>query len=263
MTGKKNPISVVVITKNEEKNIADCLGSVAGWADEIIVLDDESTDKTVEIAREFTGKVFRRRMDIEGAHRNYAYSLAKNEWVLSLDADETVTEELKREIDEMLWSNAEYSAFSVPLRNYIGGYWVRHGGWYPAAKVRLFKKDKFKYEEACVHPRIFLEGKCGHLKKDIVHKGYPDIEHFLSSLNYQTTKEAEKWLHDKRKMSFAKAMHRTSDRFIRGYIFKKGFKDGFIGLVVAVFAGLYQFLSYAKYIEMKEARDKNGKTGSR
>lgn len=247
MGGKKNPISVVVITKNEEKNIAECLKSVSEWVDEIVIVDDESTDKTVEIAQHFTDKIFRRKMDVEGIHRNYAYSLAKNAWVLSLDADEIVTEELKKEIDDVLCSNTEYAAFSIPLRNYIGDYWVKHGGWYPAAKVRLFKRDKFKYEEAGVHPRIFLDGKCGHLKKDIIHKGYPDIEHFLASLNYQTTKEAEKWMQDKRKMSFAKAMRKTLDRFIRTYIFKKGFKDGFIGLVVAVFAGLYQFLTYAKY----------------
>lgn len=262
MINKKKPISVVVITKDEEKNISDCLESVCSWAGEIVVLDDESTDRTVEMARKFTDRIFTKKMKVEGAHRNYAYSLARNAWVLSLDADETVTEGLKKEIDSVLCSNTKYNAFSIPLRNYIGNYWVRHGGWYPAAKVRLFKKDKFKYEEAGVHPRIFLDGECGHLKKDIIHKGYPDIAHFLNSLNYQTTKEAEKWLQDKRRMSLPRALRKTIDRFFRAYVLKKGLRDGFIGLVVAVFAGLYQFLTYAKYRQLKQPQDKNGQKRS-
>ena len=98
----KPPLSVVVLTKNEEKNIEDCLKSIYGWADEIIVVDDESTDKTVEIAKKFTGRVLHRKMENEGIHRNWAYQQAKNEWVLSLDADEAVTEELKREISAVL-----------------------------------------------------------------------------------------------------------------------------------------------------------------
>src|SRR3990167_620107 len=118
----KIPISVVVITKNEEKNIRECLKSVAGWADEIIVVDYESTDKTREIAKEFTGKIFTRRMDVEGTHRNWAYAQAKNKWVLSLDADEWVTEDLKKEIDRTL-PGTEMQGFSIPRRNYIGDYW--------------------------------------------------------------------------------------------------------------------------------------------
>ncbi|MFH1857226.1 MAG: glycosyltransferase family 2 protein [Candidatus Omnitrophota bacterium] len=254
MTEIKLPLSVVVITKNEENNIKDCLNSVHNWADEIIVVDDNSKDRTVEIAENFTDKVYCKKMEVEGTHRNYAYSLAKNEWVLSIDADETVTEELKEEISAVLSLDTKYNAFSIPLRNYIGGYWVKHGGWYPAAKVRLFKKSKFKYEDAGVHPRIFLDGECGHLKKDIIHKGYPDIGHFLASLNYQTTKEAEKWVQDKRKMSFSIALRKTIDRFFRGFILKQGFKDGFIGLVVGVFAGFYQFITYAKYRQLKESQ---------
>lgn len=252
MVDRKKPISVVVVSKNEEKNINTCLESVYGWADEIIVVDDESTDRTIEMAKKFTDKVFSKKMKIEGIHRNYAYSLVRNEWVLSLDADETVTEGLKKEIDSVLSANSKYSAFSIPLRNYIGHHWVRYGGWYPAAKVRLFKKNKFRYEEVGVHPRIFLDGACGHLKKDIIHKGYPDIAHFLTSLNYQTSKEAEKWFQDKRKMSLPRALRKTIDRFFRAYVLKRGFRDGFIGLVVAVFAGLYQFLTYAKYRQLKQ-----------
>ena len=246
---EKIPLSVVVLTKNEAACIAECLESVR-WADEIIVVDDESTDKTLDIVKRYAAKVFIRKMDVEGRHRNWAYAQARNDWVLSLDADEQVTDELCREISSVIPSD-KFAAFSVPLRNYISKYWVRHGGWYPASKVRLFRKDKFKYEEAEVHPRVFIDGTCGHLKSDIVHKGYPDIEHFLSSVNRQSTWEARKWINTGRKMSLGRATWRALDRFFRRYIRKKGYKDGLYGFVIAYFDSLYQILSYVKYIEMK------------
>lgn len=254
-SNEKFPLSVVVITKNEEANIDACLSSVS-WADEIIIVDDYSADKTVELASKFTDKIIKRKMDNEGIHRNYAYSLAKNEWVLSLDADEIASPELKDEIINTLPANTKFAAFSIPLRNYIGNYWVRYGGWYPAGKLRLFKKDKFKYEEVGVHPRVFLDGECGHLTKDIIHKGYPDIEHFMSSVNRQTTLEAQKWIQTNRKMGLGKALWRTFDRFIRSYFTKKGYKDGIYGFTIALFASFYQILSYVKFEVMKK---ENGK----
>lgn len=243
------PISVVVLTKNEEANIEACLSSVKGWADEIVVVDDFSSDKTVELANKYADKVLINKMRVEGTHRNWAYAQAKNEWVLSLDADEQVAGELKEEIDRAL-ADTDCVCFSIPLRNYIGTYWVRYGGWYPAGKVRLFKKSKFKYEEVEVHPRAFSEGKCGFLRADIIHKGYPDFEHFLASVNRQTTLEARKWVNTGRKMSLGKAIWRTIDRFFRTYFGKKGYKDGLVGFMVALFASLYQILSYAKYRQM-------------
>jgi len=245
-------LSVVVLTKNEEACIAECLTSVK-WADEIIVVDDESTDRTIEIARQYTDKVFFRKMDIEGKHRNWAYSQARNPWVLSLDADETATPELKIEIEKAITSG-EFIAYDIPLRNYIGNYWVKYGGWYPASKLRLFKKDKFRYEEAEVHPRVFIDGPWGHLKSDIIHKGYPDLEHFLNSVNRQSTLEAVKWINTGRKMSLGHAAWRTIDRFFRRYLRKKAYKDGMYGLIIAFFDSLYQILSYAKFREMQNKR---------
>jgi len=244
------PVSVVIITKNEERNIETCISSVSGWANEVIIVDDESTDKTIEIAKKLGAKVFERKMDIEGRHRNWAYSQAKNTWVLSLDADEQASSELSKEIASAIQDNTQFAAFSIPLRNYIGKYWVKHGGWYPAGKVRLFRKDKFKYEEVKVHPRVFIEGKCGHLTKDIIHHGYPDISHFLDSLNRQTTWEAEKWYGQEKPMTLGRFLWRTYDRFMRSYFGKKGWKDGFIGFVIAYYAGLYQWMSYLKYREI-------------
>ena len=241
-------LSVVVLTKNEEACIAECLESVK-WADEIIVVDDESTDKTLEIVKKFNAKVFSRKMDVEGKHRNWAYAQARNLWVLSLDADEKVTPELKLELEKAVTSK-EFAAFDIPLRNYISNYWVRYGGWYPASKLRLFRKDKFKYEEVEVHPRVFLDGACGHLKADIIHKGYPDLEHFLNSVNRQSTLEARKWINTGRKMTLGHMIWRAVDRFFRRYLRKKAYKDGMYGFIIAFFDTFYQIISYAKYREM-------------
>jgi len=244
-------LSVVVITKNEERNIRDCLASVEGWADEIIVVDDKSTDNTVDIVRKYTDRIIIRQMDIEGRHRNFAYAQAKNLWVLSLDADERVTDELKREIEEALDRPAiKYNGFTIPRRNYIGDYWVKHGGWYPSPQLKLFRKDKFRYEEAGVHPRAFMDEPCGHLRSDLIHYSYKNLEDFLNKLNNQTTREAGKWFNQHKPMRLGRFIWRTTDRFIRAYIARRGYRDGFIGFAVAFYAGLYQFISYLKYREL-------------
>ncbi len=246
---EKVPVSVVVITRNEEENIEACLESAA-FADEIVVLDDNSSDRTVEIAKRFTDNVASRRMDIEGTHRNYAYSKAKNKWVLSLDADERVTRELAEEIRLILMTEPIHKAYSVPIRTYIGKRWIRHGGWYPAPKVRLFDRNNFRYEDAEVHPVALINGTCGHLKNDIIHYSYRDFHEFFSSLNNQTTLEARKWFRERRKIGFLKMYRKFVDRFLKAYILKQGFRDGFLGLMAAYANGMYQVMSYAKYWEM-------------
>ena len=243
-------LSVVVITRNEERNIKDCLESVE-WADEIIIVDDNSTDKTVEIAQRYTDRIFHRKMDIEGRHRNWAYDQARNSWVLSLDADERVTPELKEEIEKAITDPGEFKGFIIPRRNYIGDYWVKYGGWYPSGQLKIFKKEEFRWEEAEVHPRAFLKGPANNLKNDLIHYSYKDFEDFVSKMNKQTTLEAKKWVRDKREMGSGKAFWRTLDRFCRTYFRKKAYKNGFTGFMISVFAGLYQILSYAKYREMK------------
>lgn len=255
----KLPITCVVIAKNEEEQIGECLKSARAF-DELIVLDDNSTDKTREISEGIADKVVVRKMDIEGKHRNYGYALSKNEWVLSLDADERISPELVEELNGIFSNNITHAAFTIPIKTYIGDYWIKYGGWYPAGKVRLFQKSKFKYEEVEVHPRVFIQGSCGHLTKDIVHYSYRDFHDFFASLNGQTTLEAKKWFNEKRKMGFLKMMRKFCDRFLKTYLLKKGYKDGFIGFVVAYGNGLYQFMSYAKYkFMLDEAKRKCGK----
>lgn len=253
----KVPLSIVVITKNEEDNIEECLKS-ALWADEIVVLDDYSTDNTVNLARQYTDKIFSRKTDIEGRHRNYAYGLAKNIWVLSLDADERITPELAEEIKELFKSTPKDKVYTIPIKTYIGKRWIEHGGWYPAGKTRLFDRRTFKYEEADVHPRVFYEGTCGHLKKDIVHYSYRDYHDYFVSLNNQTTLEAKKWFGEKRKMGFLKMSRKFASRFLKSYVQKQGYKDGLLGFMIAYGSGLYQLMSYVKYKEMLDSQKVDG-----
>ena len=254
------PLSVVILTKNEESRIGECIKSVAGWADEIIIVDDESQDNTREIAEKLGAKVFVRKMDIEGKHRNWGYAKAKNDWIFSVDADERVTKELKEEIVEVLGANPSFNAFTVPRRNYIGDYWIRWGGLYPSPQIKLLRRDKFRWEEVEVHPRAFLEGECGHLKGDLIHYTYRGWEDYLRKLNKQTTWEALKWYKlslenpkkARYKMNTFHALWRTMDRFIRAFLVKKGYRDGFTGFMIAYFSSLYQIISYAKYRELEK-----------
>ncbi len=243
-------LSVVTIAKNEEANIAACINSAKDWADEHIVVDDFSSDKTVEIAKANGAIVFQRKMNIEGVHRNWAYSKAKNEWVLSLDADEEVTPELKEEIMRAIQSD-DHVVYNIPLRTCMGKYGGQYGGWCPGRKDRLFKKNEFKYEEVGVHPRVFYKGTCGRLNSDIIHKGYEDFSELFRGLNGQTTLEAQKWFNEGRKMGVGLMLWKALDRFFRAYVGKKGYKDGVVGFVVAMNSALYQIFSYVKYRELK------------
>jgi glycosyltransferase involved in cell wall biosynthesis len=244
------PISVTILTKNEENRLADCLESVR-FADEILVIDDESTDATEAVARRYTDRVLRRKMDLEGRHRNWAAAQARHDWILSVDADERVTPELAAELQTLFDGIPPFEIYSIPRRNFIGKRWLRHGGWYPSAQVKLYRRTAFRWEETTVHCRAISEKPWGSLKGDLLHYSYRDIGDFIGKLNRQTTLEVQKWLLDGRRMTRGKAIWRTADRFFRAYVGKKGYKDGWIGFVAAGLAGLYQFVSYAKYWEAK------------
>jgi glycosyltransferase involved in cell wall biosynthesis len=249
MITQKLPLSVVVIARNEESNIVTCLSSVHGWVDEILVVDDNSTDRTPELAREYA-EVVTRKMDNEGRHRNWAYARARNEWVFSLDADEVVSLGLKDELGALFVSQMSFDGYTIPRRNHIGTYWVRYGGEYPAAQLRLFRKEKFRFEEVGVHPRAFLQGACGHLKGDIFHYSWEDLADVFNRVNSQSTLEAQKWIQTGRRMWAIHALWRAGDRFIRKYIMKKGYKDGVIGFIMAYKESVYQLLSWAKHREL-------------
>lgn len=246
------PVSVLILTKNEEGRLPDCLESVR-FADEILVIDDESTDRTVEVAQRYGARVLHRKMDLEGRHRNWAAAQARNEWILSVDADERVTPELAEELRRLFRDGPQHGTYAIPRRNFIGARWVRHGGWYPSAQLKLFKRSVFRWEEASVHPRALSDASCGQLRHDLLHYSYRDLSDFVEKMNRQTTLEARKWVQDGRTVTLGKALRRAADRFFRSFISKRGYRDGVLGFVVAWFASAYQLLSYAKYVEAKQS----------
>lgn len=250
--GYKHTLSVVTLTRNNSAKLKDCIESIK-WADEIVIVDDNSKDNTCEIAKKYTDKVYTRTWENEGVHRNYAYSLAQGDYILSLDADERVTPELKEELQSLLKNGFEYDYYNLPHKNFIGDYWLRYGGWYPNAKLKLFNKRRLPlYKEEEYHPPVIMDGKSFTLQGNLIHLAYEDVATLISKLNHQTNYEAKKWFRDKRKMSVFRCIRKAVDRFIKAYLLKKGFKDGFIGFVMAISGGLYQILTYAKLRELKK-----------
>jgi glycosyltransferase involved in cell wall biosynthesis len=230
-------LSVVVLTKNEEKNICDCLRSVFSWADEIIIVDDGSQ---------------------EGKQRNYGASQAKHDWIFMLDADERMTPDLQKEIDAVLKDDARQGsvAYWVPRKNYLGGYWLRYGGWYPAPHIKLYNKNYVAWKECpedVVHPGIEIRDgfRGATLTQPLTHFNFVDIEDFIGKVNRQSTLEALKWYRQGKNITFFRAIWKSVDRFLRRYIRKRGLRDGYYGFVAAVLSGFYQFAAYSKLWELK------------
>lgn len=246
------PLSVVILTKNEAGRIAECIRSVA-WAGEVLVIDDESTDDTIRLAESLGARVLRRTMENEGRHRNWAYAQARHEWVLSLDADERVTPELAQEIQALFRAGPPQETYAIPRRNFLGDRWIRHGGWYPSAQMKMFKRSVFRWEETTVHPRALSDRPWGTLRHDLLHLSYRDREDFLKKQDRHTTLEAQKWIADGRRVTWGKALWRTIDRFVRGAFLKQGYRDGGLGWWLAWRGGAYQWISYTKYVTMKRA----------
>ena len=177
------PLSVFIITQNNESHIRDCLESIK-WVDEIVVVDSFSSDRTVEICREYTDKIFQHKLEGFGFQRNLALGYTTSEWTLSLDVDERVTKELKEEIRETLKNNPDVDGYFIPRRSHFLGQEIRHCGLYPDYRqVQLFRKDKMEYEDRRVHEGYVLSGKTARLKEHILHYSFRTVEEFVRKMN--------------------------------------------------------------------------------
>ncbi len=240
-------LSVVVITRDEEANIAPCLASVS-FAHEIVVVDSGSTDRTVELARAAGAKVtISADWPGFGAQKNRALAQATQPWVLSIDADERVTPALRDEIVAAIArADSRFAGWDMPRRSSICGHFMAHSGWYPDRVTRLFRRGHGRFSDDAVHERVIVEGAVGHLRADLLHTTYPDIETMLRKLDRYSS-DAARAMHDRgARSSFAGALVRGLWAFVRTYVLRRGFLDGRMGLVVALSVAETTYYKYLK-----------------
>jgi len=240
-------ISVVIITFNEERNLARCLESVKDIADEIVIVDSHSTDRTIEIARSYNARIVDLAFTGYGEQKNFATTLAANDWILSLDADEVVTQVLKNSIQEVKKA-PRYDVYQMPrLTNYCGK-WIRHCGWYPDRQTRLYNRTKGRWVEKKVHEYWALNnvGNTGLLKGDLEHYSFTTLSEHLKKIEKYTELAARAAAADGRKVGFIKIVISPIWHFISEYFFKLGFLDGFYGYVICKLSAYSTFIKYSK-----------------
>ena len=240
-------VACVVITKNEAANIQDCLRS-AQWVNELIVVDSESCDKTVELARACGAKVSVRPWPGFGLQKNFGVAQASSDWILILDADERVTEELCGEVKTCLagWRPGGPVAYRIPRRNFFYGAWVRGGGVYPDYQVRLFRRGTARYNDVAVHENLIVDGEIGTLVRHLDHYTERRIQDHFKKFGLYTTLAAQEKAKTVRTVGWGDLVFRPLVVLVKTYVLKQGFRDGVRGLIVCVFASMYTFVKYAK-----------------
>lgn len=242
-------LSVVVVTLNEEERIRECLESVA-WADELIVVDAESRDKTATIARELTDHVFVRPWPGFAAQKNFGLEQAHGDWILSLDADEVVSPVLRKEITAIVAGGGVHAGYAMPRRNVFWGRWVRHGGLYPDRQLRLFRRGRGRFVERNVHESVRVDGRVGRLAGHLEHRSYRDVADFLERADRYSTLGAEEWLAAGRPARpLLDLVGRPVGRFLGMYVVRAGFLDGWRGFLLAVLYGYYVLMRSVKVWE--------------
>jgi glycosyltransferase involved in cell wall biosynthesis len=249
---RKIKISVIIITRNEENNIADCLESVI-WADDIIVVDSFSTDMTVEIAKKYTNRVYQREWTGYAKQKEYALSLANHKWVLSLDADERLSDELRESIFVNIIAPLPFDGYYISRRNYFLGKWIKSCGWYPGYQLRYFKKEKTKVTDRKVHEAFVVDGEVGYLNGDIIHNTHPNIEHIIKKINeYSTLQAEEKW--KRKRAHWYNILLNPAFDFFHHYFIRHGFTDGIYGLLVSIIHTITSIITYMKIWEMQKKK---------
>jgi len=238
-------LSAIVLTKNEERNIVDCLQTLS-WADEVLVLDSGSEDGTVALAQEMGARVERSPFDNFPRQRNAALELAQGEWVFFVDADERVSEELAGEVQKAI-AQEEAVGFWVPRHNYIFGRLIRHAGWYPDYQLRLFRRHKGRYDESReVHELVILDGPQGYLENPLIHYNYEGIGQFIERQSRYTEIEAAYLFRGGARAKVRNFVLQPCREFRRRYITLKGYKDGEHGLLLSLLMAYYEGVKYLK-----------------
>ncbi len=275
----KAPVSVLICTRNEERNLKSCLESVA-WAGDVFVLDSFSDDDTVNIARELGARVVQREFDNFSAHKNWALDHLEfaHDWVLIVDADERVSPALAREIAAAVARPGEVCGYYLARQNFFCGKWIRHGGWYPDYNLRLLKRGRGRYESRLVHEHVLLDGPARYLENPLIHHDYKGIERYFERHNVYSSLEAVEagrtltapqapqslpaWLWAKgperrrflKNLAYRYLPARSLFKFIWMYLIKLGFLDGRLGFRYCL---LHTFYEYQVSLKLEELQDPN------
>lgn len=249
-------ISGVLITHNEEDKVGTALASLVGVCDEFVVVDSFSDDATPEICRKFSAKIVQREWTGYADQKQFAAELAENDWILSLDADEYLSDTLRHELLEVKQRQDEVIGFYIPRLTYFMGRWIRHTTWYPDWKLRLYLRTRGRWTQSRVHERVAVEGETGRLKGHIYHNTYSSFSEYLQQLErFSSLAAADSWDRGKR----AKVLHLSVYPpivFLKNYLVHFGFLDGLPGLAVSVMAAVSTFFKYAKLWEMEKYPEK-------
>jgi glycosyltransferase involved in cell wall biosynthesis len=246
----RKTLSVAIITHNEEANLERSLGSVA-WADEIVVVDSGSTDRTAEIARNFRVRFFLEEWKGFAGQKNSALEKCRCDWILSLDADEALSDELAKEIWKLLDGDPPQDGYAMPRQNLFLHKWMRHGGFYPDPKLRLFRRGAAEFEARPVHETVHFVGQAGRLKGSLVHYAYPTLADYIAHMDRYSSLGAETAINQGKA---GKALPRFLGNvllnplatFFYNYLFRLGFLDGREGLLLHLYHSVYVSWKYAK-----------------
>jgi glycosyltransferase involved in cell wall biosynthesis len=254
----QNKISAVIITFNEEKNIANCLDSLKEVADEIIVVDSFSTDSTESICKEKLVKFVQNPFEGHIQQKNYAMKLASHLYVLSLDADEALDEQLKKEILKVK-SNLTSDAYSFNRLNNFCGQWIWHCGWYPDVKIRLWNKNNGFWGGENPHDKIMMNENASiqHLKGNLLHYSFRSVSEHIKQIQFFTDISSKAAFNSGKKTTIAGIIIKPAFKFFRDYILKAGFLDGFYGFVISINSAHATFLKYAKLYELQQSKKKD------
>jgi glycosyltransferase involved in cell wall biosynthesis len=238
-------ITATIITLNEERRIARAIESLR-CCDEIVILDSGSADRTVELAEKLGARILESPWRGYAGQKNWAAEQASQDWILSLDADEALSEALEGEIWSLKKSGPKYDAYTMPRLAQYMGKWILHSGWYPDRKVRLYDRRKARWVGNFVHESVQVDGRVGHLKSNLLHFTCDSLSEHLKTMDRYTTLAAEELVSHKTQVKLRNLIVDPVWTFARTYFLQRGFQDGLEGLTIAYMAALYTFLKYAK-----------------
>jgi glycosyltransferase involved in cell wall biosynthesis len=246
-------LSATIITLNEERNIARALESLR-CCDEILVVDSGSIDRTAEIAAKLGARVVESPWGGYARQKNFAAESVSNDWILSIDADEALSEALEGEIWQIKKNGPRFDGYTMPRLAQYMGRWILHSGWYPDRKIRLYNRQKARWVGEYVHESVHVEGSVGHLESDLLHFTCDSLSEHLRTMDRYTTLAAEQLIAQQKPVKMRHLLVDPPWTFVRSYLLQRGFLDGLEGLTIAYMAALYNYVKYAKARNMSPRR---------